>query len=183
MKKILMISDHTGSGQTAVFVNLAAGLSKRGNKILMVDLGNNQRLTQWLKLIQKRPQNVNINEPDKHILKVLPGVDYLNSCINLDLTEYELEYKYLLMSPVMPEDCGEFLPAAKYTLVCTDLLSDRGIEEMKELEAKLAKSKTSGIDLIIPNRINTGEWRHNERQLTALADYFGYEKIADPIPA
>jgi len=42
--------------------------------------------------------------------------------------------------------------------------------------------KDNGIDLILPNKINTKEWEQNTQQLFTLADYFGYEKIADPIP-
>jgi cellulose biosynthesis protein BcsQ len=44
------------------------------------------------------------------------------------------------------------------------------------------RGTSSGISLIIPNRIDTREWDHNSRQLMALADNFGFDKIADPIP-
>lgn len=186
MKKILLVSDHSGSGQTAIFVNLAAGLAQRGNKVMMVDSGNSQRLTNWLNRMKDRQLEVNINKTDQQILKILPGVDYLKICENVDQTNQlhilDLQYEYLLTSIVKLEDCGQFLSSDEFILFCTDLLSSREIEEITEIEARLVQVKASGIDLIVPNKINTGEWRRNEGLLTALADHFGLEKIADPIP-
>jgi hypothetical protein len=36
--------------------------------------------------------------------------------------------------------------------------------------------------LVVLNKVNTKEWRNNTESFSLLADYFGYERISDPIP-
>jgi hypothetical protein len=71
------------------------------------------------------------------------------------------------------------IPSNVRVLVCTDL---QGEDEPEEIRQLLAKIPTHEIGLIIPNRIETKERDHNSRQLMALGDLFGYEKLADPVP-
>jgi len=126
-----------------------------------------------------------------HILSSRLGIDLLPLVAEPDVPKTplrlthleELGYDFLLLHPAGNEYYNFADTSVASTIVCTDLSHDNELEELQALEKCLqGLGKGNGIDLILPNKINTKEWEQNTQQLFTLADYFGYEKIADPIP-
>ncbi len=196
MKVITVIAKHPGSGQTTVLVNLASGLVRQGYRVLIGELGRNEKLRNWMGIGWEDDTIVDGDIPDTSRIKTC----ILSSRLNIDLLPLvaepdaqktsmcltcleELDYDFLLLHPTGNEYYNFADTPAATTIVCTDLNHDNELEELQALEKCLhSPGKDNGIDLILPNKINTKEWEQNTQQLFTLADYFGYEKIADPIP-
>ncbi|HBQ25390.1 MAG TPA: hypothetical protein DD791_03255 [Syntrophomonas sp.] len=197
VRVITVIAKHPGSGQTSVLVNLASGLVRQGYRVLIGELGKSEKLRNWLDVRQEQNQVVDIDIPTTAndiktaILSSQLGIDLLPLVVEprtqmtpLRLTCLEeLDYDFLLLHPVGSEYYKLPDMFAATVIVCTDLSHDNELEELQTLEEGLQSlGKGNGIDLILPNKINTKEWEQNTQQLFNLAEYFGYEKIADPIP-
>ena len=197
MKVVAVIAKHPGSGQTTVLVNLASGLVRKGYRVLIGELGKSEKLHKWLGTSQEQIQVVDINIPTtaNNIKTAISssrlGIDLLPLLVepNSQKTPMyltcleELDYDFLLLHPAGNEYYNFAGTPAATTIVCTDLCHDNELEELQGLEECLQSlGNDNGIDLILPNKINTKEWEQNTQQLFTLADYFGYEKIADPIP-
>ncbi len=186
MKVISVISKHQGNGQTTVTVNLASGLARQGYQVLIADLGTGNKLCNWL--TSQNPNRINIDNQvftsplGMDLFKIEPGTSQkIEECLT-DLEKYD--YGYLLLQPASEEECRLANNIADVTITLTDLSHDNELKELQTLEYYLQNlpGKANGIDLILPNKINTKEWEHNSQRLFALAEYFGYERIADPIP-
>lgn len=198
IKVISVISKYLGCGQTTVMVNLASGLARKGYRVLIGDLGYNEKLYNWLGISQKQDPYIishdTTNNIQPKILHSPLGMDLVNlvlrpgifseSLVCLPALE-KLDYDYLLLQPGCDEDCKLLKFISGAIIACTDLSHANELEELQAIEEYLQGSagKAKSIALILPNKIDTKEWKHNSHQLFALADYFGYEKIADPIPA
>ncbi|CFW96170.1 P-loop containing nucleoside triphosphate hydrolase [Syntrophomonas zehnderi OL-4] len=194
MNTVAVISKHPGSGQTTVLVNLASGLVRSGYRVIIGELGKSGKIHNWLGVNHKPKQVVDMVLPTTASIKPnissSPlGIDLVTlveepQTTPLDLTCLEmLGYDYLLLHPSGNEYCKQLAMLTTATIVCTDLTHDNELKEFQALEECLQSlGKGNGIDLILPNKINTQEWEQNTQQLFALVDYFGYEKIADPIP-
>ena len=196
IKVIMIISKRPACGQTTVAVNLASGLSRKGYRVLIGDTGNNKKLRYWLG-IDRQETGTNAAKPleDKAQAKIFSsrlGIDLLQLLLKPEdsaTADYsphleKLTYDYLLLTPASSEDCQWLSAMADALIVCSDLTAANELEELKNLEElwRASRINAGGIDLILPNKINTKEWEHNIEQLSILADYFGYEHIADPIP-
>ncbi|MCX5779552.1 MAG: hypothetical protein NTV45_01755 [Firmicutes bacterium] len=197
MKIVSMISIHPGSGQTTVLVNLASGLARQGKQVLIGELGPSPRLRDWLGVV---PDSCLATDsavtPDKlktNICSSRLGMDFLTwvtsppAYLQIDSVRTKLEqwgYDYLFLHPATAQACHSSTPIADKIVVCTDLRQENELRKLQVLDQNLqaAAGKSPGISLIVPNRIDTREWDHNSRQLMVLADYFGVDKIADPIP-
>ncbi|NLX01848.1 MAG: hypothetical protein GXY40_04870 [Syntrophomonadaceae bacterium] len=196
MKVITVIAKHPGSGQTTVLVNLASGLVRQGYRVLIGELGRSENLRNWLGIGWEDDTIVDGDIPDTSRIKtrilssqlgieLLPLVvepDSQKTSMHLTYLE-ELDYDFLLLHPAGSEYYNFADTPVATTIVCTDLSHDNELKELQILEECLQSlGKDNGIDLILPNKINTKEWEQNTQQLFTLADHFGYEKIADPIP-
>jgi len=197
MKMISVVSSHPGSGQTTIVVNLASGLARKGRHVLIADIGDNQKLRRWLSL---QPQQVldsitaNLgSRVELNIEKSGLGMDlmtlrhvngkYMDPVAQLLALE-TAQYDFVLIHPGTIEST-EILPRTPAALlVCTDLKLGNEVETLKNLEQCWQESggPADPVTLIVPNKINTKEWEHNTEQLFAIADHFGFSKIADPIP-
>lgn len=195
IKVIMIISNRPACGQTTVAVNLASGLSRKGYRVLIGDTGNNEKLRHWLG-IDRQDTGTKAAKPleDKQakIFSSRLGIDLLELRLKPEdsaAADYsphlkKLAYDYLLLTPASNEDCQWLSAMADALIVCSDLAAANELEELKTLEElwRASRINAGGIDLILPNKINTKEWEHNIEQLSILADYFGFEHIADPIP-
>ena len=196
MKVVAVIAKHPGSGQTTVLVNLASGLVRQGYRVLIGELGRNDKLRNWMAIGWEDDTIVDGDIPDTGriktcILSSRLGIDLLplvaepeaqKTSMCLTCLE-ELDYDFLLLHPAGNEYYNFADTPAGTTIVCTDLNHDNELEELQSLEECLQNlGNDNGIDLILPNKINTKEWEQNTQQLFTLTDHFGYEKIADPIP-
>lgn len=195
MKVVTVIAKHPGSGQTTVLVNLASGLVRQGYRVLIGELGKSIKLRNWLGIDWEDDTIVDCGITDtSRITRILSSqlsIDLLPLVVepNSQITPMhltcleELDYAFLLLHPAGSEYYNFADTPVATTIVCTDLSHDNELEELQTLEECLQSlGKGNGIDLILPNKINTKEWEQNTQQLFTLADYFGYEKIADPIP-
>lgn len=197
VKIISVISKYTGCGQTTVVVNLATGLAHQGYRILIGDLGHNEKLDNWLGISQKQdPFIIPPDTTDNFRPKILHsplGIDLVKLVLKPGISSEslvgftaleKLDYDFLLLLPGHNEDCQNLAIFSDAVIACTDLSHVNESEELQALEEHLHGSagKANSITLILPNKIETKEWEHNSQQLFALGDFFGYEKIADPIP-
>jgi hypothetical protein len=196
VKVIAVIAKHPGSGQTSVLVNLASGLVRQGYRVLIGELGKSKKLRNWLGIGWEDDTIVDGDITDTSrtktcILSSQLGIDLLPLIVepNAQKTSMcltcleELDYDFLLLHPADSEYYKFADTPADTTIVCTDLSHDNELEELQALEECLqSRGNGNGIDLILPNKINTKEWEQNTQQLFTLADYFGHEKIVDPIP-
>ena len=196
MKAVAVIAKHPGSGQTTVLVNLASGLVRKGYRVLIGELGKSEKLRNWLEIGWEDDTILEGDITDTsrikaRILSSRLGIDLLPQVVEPDVQETplrltcleELDYDFLLLHPAGGEYYKFINTPAVSVIVCTDLSHDNELEELQTLEECLQSlGKDNGIDLILPNKINTKEWEQNTQQLFTLADYFGYEQIADPIP-
>jgi len=192
----MIISNRPACGQTTVAVNLASGLSRKGYRVLIGDTGNNEKLRHWLGIDRQdtgtKAAKPYLEDKQAKIFSSRLGIDLLE--LRLKPEDYaaadyspnleKLAYDYLLLTPASSEDCQWLSAMADALIVCNDLAAAYELEELKTLEELWRASRINavGIDLILPNKINTKEWEHNIEQLSILADYFGFEHIADPIP-
>lgn len=197
MKVISIISKHPGCGVTTIVVNLASGLAQKGHRVLIVDLGQSEKLCRWLGINPEPGEAIGSFASRDHIPFQIAssrlGPDFMSFPILLENSPEalvfpamleELAYDYLLIHP----SNGNLLlkDIAGMVIACTDLSQDKELEELQSLDKKCLQKSTGqsgNINLILPSRINTKEWEHNIQKLFTLADYFGYERIADPIPA
>jgi cellulose biosynthesis protein BcsQ len=202
MKVVAVIAKHPGSGQTTVLVNLASGLVRQGYRVLIGESGKSIKLRNWLGIgweadttgDDETTTAENITDASgikTRILNSRLGIDLLPLIVEpnaqespIHLTHLEkLDYNFLLLHPAGSEYYKFTETPAVSVIICTDLSHDNELEELQALEECLyALGNDNGIDLILPNKINTKEWEQNTQQLFTLADHFGYEKIADPIP-
>lgn len=199
MRIISMISARPGCGRTTVAVNLAAGLICKGLTVLIAETSPSKKICEWLGISEIKPNQTMLPEAEHDtpfkitgtrlgmdLLQTTDTFPSLTAVPDLPPSLNKLDYDYILFLPADGEDCRHTCSFANLVLVCTDLsINDEDeLETFKTLENALqtARTKTSGIDLIVPNRIDTKEWDHNTAQLFNLADFFGFEKLADPIP-
>jgi cellulose biosynthesis protein BcsQ len=188
MKAITLVSTFPGCGQTTIAVNLAAALAEQGKQVLIVSLGDNEKLIRWLDINEGKGEGLDFVKSDMIYhsrrgadLLVLNSSDDISSgSVSSDLKH--LDYDFLFLLPASEKDCPFVNNLSDYVLVCTDLSHSDEVEAIISLSQLFSDSQKSSLSLIVPNKINTKEWEHNSEQLFALADYFGYEKIADPIP-
>lgn len=208
MQVLTMLSAHPGSGQLTVLVNLASGLVRQGKRVLIAQLGFSPKLLNWLGVATERKfvcpaLSRTPEELTSQIIRARFGIDMLNVPVfsgepnfieMLQSVMNQLGYSYLILnlSPTLPE-AYSLIPAHTRVLVCTDLRTKNESAEIQKLQRKLQLSHQTKllqtgaqafpeISLIIPSRINTKDWKRNNEQLSALGEYFGYEKLVDPLP-
>ncbi len=194
LKIITIVSNHPGSGQTTITINLASGLARQGFQVLIANMGNNEKLYNWLGIISEYKMEANSKDNNSSpILASRMGIDLLKMTVKLDISSDTkflsadlegLNYDYLLLLPESQTDCCLLNQLSDYLIACTDLSHPNEVADLISLEKKLHESEGAAnrISLLVLNKINTKEWEHNSQQLFALAEYFGYERIADPIP-
>jgi len=193
MKTISLISTHPGAGLTTVAVNLGTGLARLKKKVLVSSLVSNPKLNSWL---NSPPAENDIKAacPDELAKKIFTsplGIDHLTAETNrlntpqsinrLKACLEKLGYDYYIQISnsagslhLIAEDCQIF--------ICTDLKSDEEIADLIRLDQQL-KGHARRADLIIPLKLDPKEWENNSSKLLALGEHFGYERIADMIPA
>ncbi|HZK43401.1 MAG TPA: hypothetical protein VFC73_03865 [Syntrophomonadaceae bacterium] len=193
MKNIFIASVHPKSGQTTITLNLASGLVREGYRVLIIDIGHNEKLYNWLGINYEQDNKIN-NSDDiiKAINTSLLGIDWINMPRKSKdihhladfLPKLEQDYDYLLIIPTSKSDCNLLNELSAHVLLCSDLSHNNEVADIisinKYLNETLGLKKS--ISLLVFNKINTKEWEHNTEQIFELADYLGYEKMADPIP-
>lgn len=194
LKIISIVSTYPASGQTTIAINLASGLVRSGQRVLIVNLNGNDKLGRWLGFDPVQYSSLNYKESiTRYILTSRMGIDLLNMISSTDDSRStiisssdlkKLDYDYLLLLPASKSDCDRLDGLFDYLVVCTDLSHSNEITDIVSLENDLPNptKPANRISLVVLNKINTREWEHTTQQLIALADYFGYERIADPIP-
>lgn len=195
MKVVSVISKQAGCGQSTIAVNLASGLVRKGSRVLMINPAHNEKLPNWLGINLKQEQTAAADnaENGQSISSTKMGVDLMNcdsgpegfSDVTVCLSFLEkLNYDFLIMQPASNKDCRLVSATNCSVIVCTDLSDANEVMKLQALEHSLRNSvgEASRIQLIVPNKVNAKEWEHNSREMFALGEYFGFEKIADPIP-
>ena len=193
LRIISIISTRPGAGQTTVTVNLASGLVRKGFRVLIGVGGYYEKLYKWVGITNQQEYNLDAkltDNVDSRIMISREGIGLIDLDCNFpepiiySLAMGKLAYDYLLLYPATHQDCSLLSLISDQIIVCTDLSHPNELEELQALEKYLQDSggKARKLHLILPNKINTKEWTHNSQQLSALADYFGWERIADPIP-
>lgn len=193
MKTMAIVSSHHDAGQTTLAVNLTSGLAQKGYRVLIGAIGDNQKLYNYLGIEAEPKTALNSRDKQNHPIPTSQlGIDLMSFKPRLDGSiELTLPilgntvYDYLLLIPATKTDCSLLGNLFEYLLVCIDFNCDKEVEELIALEKYLQglSGKSKVISLIIPNKMNSKEWANNSQQLFALADYFGTERISDPIPS
>lgn len=193
METISLISTHPGAGLTTVAVNLGTALARLNKKVLINSQVDNPKLNLWL----NNPEPINVLKPasdddfEKNIFASRLGIDLLTvetadyntpeSISSFKALIQNLGYDYYLH--IFNSDCSfNLISNDDKIFICTDLIDSDEIDNLIELDKKL-KNHAKCADLIIPVKLDPKEWEKNSTKLLALGEYFGYEIIADMIPA
>lgn len=192
MRTITIVSSHAGTGKTTVAVNAAKGLERRGYRVIIHGVGQNDNIYNWLGNL---PASDEDNIDSGKIVKTSMGVDlFLNESKQFDLGYYDQvhtmveskEYDYLILDTDNQKQNTEIASAlADIIIACSELAPDDEPQQLAELNHLIENSSRlqKRINLIVPCKINTKEWANNSQVLFAIADRVGYENIADIIPA
>ncbi|HPT70049.1 MAG TPA: ParA family protein [Syntrophomonas sp.] len=181
-KIILLVSVRSGSGQSTTAVNLASGLARKGYRVLVAEKGKNSKLRTWLGIDQDEHF---LNETSLVMTIAQMGFDFWGM-ENTDIIpdQFSHSYDYIILLPASASDCITVQHLSDHTIVCSDLnRKDASAEVISfDRDYRIRQSNTGIIDLIVLNKVNTKEWHHNAENFSLLTDYFGCERIADPIP-
>jgi cellulose biosynthesis protein BcsQ len=192
MKRIIVTANYPDSGITTILVNLACGLFKQGMRILIADESENGKLAEWLGVYgddQESKYSAGV-QWEGIIASSRLGIDYIRINSQLIDNSYSLAwwqesaYDFTFTNSQNLLANQALACNVEAVLVCTDLSHGDEVEELQRLEHHLltVTGKSNLIKLIIPNKINTKEWEHNSGYLFAIAEHYGFEAIADPIP-
>ena len=174
MKKILIIASHPGAGQTTLAVNLGSGLARKGHRVMIAAAGDNYKLHDYLDSLQRENARGDGESVQIPFLEI--------AARGLPL---EKDVDYLLLVPEEEAECEILIGEYDYLLVCIDFSGEEEVKKLTDWEEILLNKPggNGGLTLIVPNKMNSKEWEHNSQELFALAEHFGPERIADPIPA
>jgi len=188
MKVIAVVSTHTGTGKTTIVVNLAAGLMKKGYNVLIWNLNNDNLLHRWLSI---NKENALPGNDEAYTITSRMGIDVFICNSKEDLGKNEINflklsnnYDYLLLDvDSQPESLKLSAYLADVVIACTNLGPNEP-ENLAALDKKIQdiSVKKLAINLVVPCKIKAREWENNTQQLFNIADWIGYEKIANLIP-
>ncbi|MDD2619776.1 MAG: hypothetical protein PHC92_03790 [Syntrophomonadaceae bacterium] len=183
MRAVGLISWETGTGQNTVAVNLAIGLARQGQRVLIINLNHSMRIFEWLRK-SSGGEGLSYN----HIYSSSYEVDFVYPDardIELEKLKY-LEYDYAIINIGGEEKdfCKQGIARCDLIIACTRLKSPDECNNLLELQSKVKKYRQDerGLDLILPMQIHSGEWEINSQRLFELMEAFGDEIIADFLP-
>ena len=179
MLSIAIVSPGPGCGKTTTLVNLAVGLRRRGWRVLIAASENNELLRKWI--VPESYETSSI----MHITLSVVKFDLLGLGENQDLIidTWQDDYDYLLIDAGDNVDnlCHE-AEKAEQVIACVQVGDEgEGISLLNTLLAT-ARGVTHGIDLVVPGKVDPGEWEKTSQHLEELAEEFGEERVADMIP-
>ncbi len=157
---LFLLSAQKASGQTTIAFNLTAALQREGKNVRIVSLFENPRLESW-----QKPEW--LASPDE-----LPE---------------DCDALWILTGQMTPDEVRAFADArcagakCRY-FICTTLEEADDADKIAAYTKGFEQVFGRQPDLIIPNKLKAHEWENNSRQLFALGDAFGYEKITDLLP-
>jgi len=178
MKKILIISSHPGAGQTTLAVNLGSGLVRKGYRVMIAASRGNHKLHDYLDSLHRENAMEKAREDEESVQ--IPSLEIMAMGLPM-----EKDADYMLLVPEEDAECETLIGEYDHLLVCIDFNREEEGEKTAGWEEILLSKpeENGGITLIVPNKMNSKEWEHNSQELFALAEHFGPERIADPIPA
>ncbi len=175
LKALLLLSPRPGAGVLTVSVNLAAGLSLAGHKVVLASFGENPRLRYWLENATVSGDLLLGHNPDLKVKKLEPEDFCLEEAEQAD---------YLLLMAENLEQVQMVQSKTPFATICivegsqddsaTVLKMDENIEQIT--------GATRGIDLLVPNKVHSGEWEEVGQLLMCLGERWGFERVADPLP-
>lgn len=183
---ILVLSAHPGAGQTTITVNLASALVRQGHRVLIAEKGKNKKMRAWLGL-EKATDNQTAS-PYQIVAGIVPtriGTDFwvMEDADSIP-TLFPADYEYVFLLPDGSSRCENLLPKCDRIMVCCSLDEKEAAARVIALDQCLSDltRNPKPINLVVMNKINTKEWHNNLECFSLLADYFGEERIADPLP-
>jgi len=182
MKTIALVSTHPCSGKTTIAVNLAAGMIIQGYKVVLLEMGDQDIVHEWLCTNQDIPENMTgCLSTDMGFDLVLVPDSNADELIDLQDLAY---YDYAIIDSGNDiDDYMGILHGVNIIAACTDLrASEPNLLPLLDQNISAGSKNTKSIDLIIPTMINTSEWNSNTEILFQLMNYFGEDKIADMVP-
>jgi chromosome partitioning protein len=212
MRKIIFINRKGGSGKTTIAVNIAYNLSKKGIKVLALDLDSQAHTSFYLKqdlMIENLDVSDLINEDvniDEVILRssyrnldIIPSsqkVSEVNLLINEDLMflsrrieeiESKKKYDYLLIDvpPSMENIVLSGLIAAQEVIIPlqTHFFAMQGIAQLIKLLIELNRKYKSDINLAgIVPTLYNKRTRIYKKVVEEVSDTFGEDLILTGIP-
>lgn len=183
---IIVLSAHPGAGQTTISVNLASALARQGHRVLIAEKGENKKLRAWLGL--DRAADSPMASAGQMISGTVATCMGPNFWVMEDADriphEFAVDYEYVFLLPALSAGCESLLPGCDRILVCCSLEEKDSARQVIDLDQHLSSLTDSSrpVDLVVMNKINTKEWHNNLECFSLLADYFGEERIADPLP-
>ncbi len=157
-----------GQGKTTLAVNLAFGLIRRGYSAVIVDMGGDRGLQDWLEKMPEVPEDLRLASWEEY-------------------KEQADEQGYIGVVDLDAErpGAGEVLAQADMVAGVVSLVGEfPSVEEMESAEQRVRqiRGRQTGFDLVVPNRLNPREWKENEGKLMTLVEVWGEERVADPLP-
>lgn len=183
---IAVLSTRPGAGQTTITVNLVSALVRNGNRVLIAEKDENPKLKAWLGI----DQGTHTNSPAQDQIGSVIAITRLGSDFwtmgdaQTIPAAFDSAYDYIFLVPVSLSSCKILLRLSDHVMVCCDLSQVDAAAQVISLDQNISDLPHGArqISLVVLNKVNTKEWHHNADHFSALANYFGYERIADPIP-
>lgn len=173
MQIVILLSPQPETGKTTAMINVATGLIRQGRSVLLGNLKEDLIFRTWLELPSTGPG----------IFSSHLGADILLAPGERPFHDGNWDYLFLEMDPDLLSRQPTFAIRTSRVWCCIKAGQEPPANVIELDQA--VRSQTGheqGIDLIVPGLGQAGEWESNSRQLLALADYFGEEKIADLLP-
>lgn len=175
MVNIVLLAVRPGAGVNTIALNLGIGLSHYKNKVLLTS--SYVSLSDWLGCGGTR---------ESSLLQRNPAFSWRllsdnNGSISQDIAS---GMDYCLYVPPHKEWLAGFLNIFPALVLSVIDGSQAVLSDIKALNDYLKNLRPDGrgIDLVVPNKVKPGEWSENSQLIFDLAEYLGWDKIADPIP-
>ena len=182
MKIICFVNQKGGVGKTTSVMNIGAGMTKLGKKVLLIDLDPQESLSYWL----------GVTEPEKTIFDFFDGKESLESCImkhangfdvipskemlatitpdvyQLKQALFQLDYDFVLLdcSPTLGMTSLAALTASHWVIIplCPDLLSIKGMSQLLGTIQTIREQTNSAIMLksVIATRFDSNQRMHRD---------------------
>lgn len=178
MLKLALISTHDMQLRRIVAIQLASALTGRGYCCLTSSLGDRDEFGSLCEIggghdlpVASSPLGFDVLLSDRENL--VPAVDEISPAYHYFVLDGECAREQLAL----------VVRIADRLLLCTDLQTGE-LNRAKRVDRRIRwlTGNRQALHLIIPCENSPADWPRHGQEILDLADYFGYERIGEPVP-